>query len=101
MKILSDGVCSMVSGSGKWSSDNLDWGSLPYSPIDSAPSSGSSQLDYTLMAFLMGNAAFFGCLNGARTGGLYGCFAGGTIAGVGTMYAMIINDSYNMWSSGK
>lgn len=98
MKLLNKDALNVISGAGKWSSENSDWGSLPYSPIDSGPATGS-QLDYGLMAILMGNAAFFGCLSGARTGGVYGCVVNGTYASVGTMYAMIFTDSYKMWNS--
>lgn len=98
MKLLNKDALSVISGAGKWSADIPAWGDLPYSPIDSAPPTGS-QIDYGLMAILMGNAAFFGCLSGARTGGVYGCVVNGTYASVGTMYAMIFTDSYKMWNS--
>lgn len=100
MRVLTNKNCSKISGAGKWSSENSDWGSLPYSPISSAPPTGS-QIDYGLMAILMGNAALFGCLSGLGVGGIYGCATKGAIAGVGTMYAMIAADSYNMWKDNK
>jgi hypothetical protein len=101
MKNIIKNDLSIISGSGKWSSESSDWGSLPYSPIPSTPTSVESDLDYGLMAILMGNAALFGCLNGARTAGIYGCIYGGSIAGVGTMYAMIFADTYKMYTDNK
>jgi hypothetical protein len=100
MQLLYETKLIKVSGAGRWSSDVPAWGDLPYSPIPSAPPS-ESQIDYGLMAILMGNAAFFGCLNGARTGGIYGCVAGGTYAGIGTMTAFIFADSYKMYTDNK
>ncbi len=100
MIILNKTNCSMISGAGRWSADVPAWGDLPYSPIPSATPS-ESQIDYGLMAILMGNAAFFGCLNGARTGGIYGCVAGGAYAGIGTMTAFIFADSYKMYTDNK
>lgn len=98
MNLLNKENFYIVSGSGKWSSESQTWGDLPYSPI---PSSIDSNFDYGLMAILIGNAALFGCINGIRTGGIYGCVAGGSIAGVGTMYAMIAADSYKMYKENK
>jgi len=60
-----------------------------------------SNTDWKLAAILAGNASVFGCINGARTGGIYGCIAGGSIAGTGTAFAFMYSEAYHAWKENK
>lgn len=100
MKILENKYLKSISGAirNTYSCEFVDT-SNHYKPTPTVDP--YKDMDWKLMSILSGNAAVFGCVNGARTGGAYGCIAGGAIAGTGTAFGFMYSEAYKAWKENQ